>query len=305
MEGAVCILLATFNGAAHLDEQLASLEQQDHPFIDILVSDDGSDDGTLRLLAAWRERWRKGRFEVRSGPCRGFAENFRSLLIEMPFECRYVAFCDQDDIWEADKLSRAVRWLNEAGGPRLFCSRTLAIAETGEALGPSPLFSRPPSFKNALVQSIAGANTMVMNQAAYELVAEASRRTPFVSHDWWSYLVVTGAGGCVNFCPDPLVRYRQHTGNQVGANIGFKAGLSRIRRLLRGQFREWTQINLDGLANIPDLLAPEARKTLEAFKRARSGNPISRFRKLTRTGVYRQTFRGTCSLYAAAAFNWI
>lgn len=304
-QGVVCVLLATFNGAAHLDEQLGSLEDQDYPAIDVIVSDDGSTDGTLERLAVWRARWRKGRFEIRSGPRLGFAENFRSLIINLPDDCTYVAFCDQDDIWEADKLSRAVAWLAGAEKPRLFCSRTLAVSEDGVPLGPSALFTRPPAFRNAIVQSLAGANTMVMNRTAAELVVEASRRTAFVSHDWWSYLVVSGAGGEICFCPTPLVRYRQHTANQVGANIGLRGGLSRVRRLLRGQFREWMQLNLAGLAAISDLLEPDAQRTVKAFECARTGNAFARVQQLRKTGAYRQSRRGTCFLYVAAACGWL
>lgn len=304
-KGVVCVLLATFNGAAHLDEQLVSLEDQAYPNIDVIVSDDGSTDGTLDRLAEWRGRWSKGRFEIHAGPRCGFAENFRSLIVNLPDSCTYVAFCDQDDIWEADKLSRAISWLAKTDGPCLFCSRTLAISEEGIPLKPSWLFTRPPSFSNALVQSIAGANTMVMNRAAAELVAEASRRTSFVSHDWWCYLVVSGAGGTVCFCPDPLVRYRQHTANQVGANIGLSGGLSRVRRLLRGQFRGWMEINLAGLMAIRDLLEPDAQRMVQAFEKARSGNAFNRVRQLRRTGVYRQTRRGTWFLYVAAACGWL
>ena len=82
----------------------------------------------------------------------------------------------------------------------------------------SPLFRRPPSFRNALVQSLAGGNTMVLNRPARDLVALASRRARFVSHDWWAYLLVTGAGGAVHYSAKPLVRYRQHAHNLVGAN---------------------------------------------------------------------------------------
>ena len=102
--------------------------------------------------------------------------------------------------------------------PLLFCSRTLTITESGTPVGMSPLFRRTPSFRNALVQSLAGGNTMVLNRAARDIVALASRRARFVSHDWWAYLLVTGAGGVVHYSAKPLVRYRQHAQNLVGAN---------------------------------------------------------------------------------------
>ena len=94
--------------------------------------------------------------------------------------------------------------------PALFCSRTRIITAEGEPAGFSPLFSKKPSFRNAIVQSIAGGNTMVMNRAARDIMLEASRRTGFVSHDWWCYLILTGVGGIVHYSPTAKIGYRQH-----------------------------------------------------------------------------------------------
>ena len=88
----------------------------------------------------------------------------------------YFAFCDQDDLWDEDKLAEALDWLEKqpADTPALYCTRTRTVDERGSEIGLSPLFRRRPSFRNAIVQSIAGANTMVMNKAAWLIVREAS-----------------------------------------------------------------------------------------------------------------------------------
>jgi glycosyltransferase involved in cell wall biosynthesis len=299
----VAIWLATRNGAAFLDDQLASLAAQTHPSIDIWASDDGSTDGTLSILSAWRGRWSKGGFDIREGPRSGFAENFRALISNAAIEADFFAFCDQDDLWEAEKLATALAWMStrDASRPLLFCSRTLTISESGTVTGMSPLFAREPSFRNALVQSLAGGNTMVLNRAARDLVALASRRAPFVSHDWWAYLLVTGAGGGVRYSPEPLVRYRQHPENLVGANTSSKAKLARLGLLLGGQFAEWTEANLAGLDKNRDLLVPDAIAALDLFSRARQGNLLASMANLKRSGVYRQTPKGTLALWAALA----
>lgn len=303
--GRVAILLATWNGAAFLDEQLRSLAEQTHPSIDIWVSDDGSTDGTLGILADWRERWTRGAFEVREGPRSGFAENFRSLISKEAIEADYFAFCDQDDLWEPDKLETALAWMRtqDGGRPLLFCSRTLTISQSGQAIGKSPLFRRRPSFRNALVQSLAGGNTMVLDEAARKLLACASRRAGFVSHDWWAYLMVTGADGIVHYCPEPLVRYRQHAGNLIGANTSWAARLARLRQLFAGRFAKWSDTNLDGLEKNRDLLTPDATSTLDAYVRARRGGFFSAMANLRKSGVYRQTLRGTLALWAAVALK--
>jgi glycosyltransferase involved in cell wall biosynthesis len=298
----VAILMATYNGAAYLEEQLDSLCSQSYPWIDVVVSDDGSGDGTLDILLEWEKKWDKGHFVLRRGPGRGFAENFRALIVDPGVEAGYFAFCDQDDVWERQKLEIAVSRLADIalGKPALFCSRTLTITEAGEAVGSSPLFAKRPSFENALVQSLAGGNTMVFNRNAQSVLERASRRSGFVSHDWWAYLLVSAAGGEVLYCRRPLVRYRQHGSNQVGANTSWQARHSRLKRMIRGQFRQWSDENLAGLEVNADLLTPEAKKTLARFGEARKASLPYRLFDLQRSGVYRQTLSGNLGLYVAA-----
>ena len=236
------ILLATYNGEKYLGEQLKSLEdQQVSAAIDIVASDDGSTDTTAAILEDWRRRWSAGAFSAVEGPRRGFAETFRALMAMPAPDADYVAFCDQDDVWMPRKLAAALAVLACDTGPALYCARTLRVDEALGPIGHSPLFRRPPHFRNALVQSIAGGNTMVMNRAAFALVAESVRRTSFVSHDWWCYLLVSGAGGRVHYDPIPHIAYRQHDANAVGDNVGWRARWQRLRMSLEGRFARGTR----------------------------------------------------------------
>ncbi|RWM17993.1 MAG: glycosyltransferase family 2 protein [Mesorhizobium sp.] len=297
----VAVLMATKDGAAFIGEQLESLFAQSWPAVDLRVSDDGSTDATVAIVEAWRSRWNKGSVTLVDGPRKGFAANFRSMIIDPRIDADYYAFCDQDDVWEPDRLESAIRWMEgeDSDMPLLFCSRTATISETGVPAGHSPLFRRPPSFRNALVQSIAGGNTMLFNRKARDLLVKASARTEFVSHDWWAYLIVTAAGGKVRYEPRPLVRYRQHAANLVGANVSWKARFSRLGRLFQGQFATWTDSNLRGLAVNRDLIARDAALCLRLFIRARKGSTSRRFSLLRKSGVYRQTLMGTLGLYLA------
>lgn len=297
----IAVLMGTKDGAAFIDEQLQSLAMQSHPLVDLWISDDGSVDGTIAIIEAWKPRWAKGRMTLLDGPRQGFAANFRSMILDRRIDADCYAFSDQDDIWEPDRLESAVRWMQgfDAGRPLMFCSRTATMTETGSLVGRSPLFSRPPSFRNALVQSIAGGNTILLNRAARDLLARACARTGFVSHDWWAYLIVTGAGGVVHYDPRPLVRYRQHAANLVGANVSWQARVSRLGRLFKGEFAGWTDLNLAGLAVNRDLLTPDAATCLDLFASGRQGSLFQRLRALRKSGVYRQTLAGTLGLCLA------
>jgi glycosyltransferase involved in cell wall biosynthesis len=299
--GRLAVLMATYNGAKFIDEQLRSIDQQAWPAIDVWASDDGSTDGTMAALEGWAVNWSKGKFVRLPGPSRGFAANFRSLLTNPQVDADYVAFCDQDDFWLAEKTQVTVAALEPHGcRPALYCARTIITDAEGTALSQSPLFRRPPDFANALVQNIGGGNTMVLNRAAHELVRKAAARTDFVSHDWFAYLIVAGAGGHVTYDETPHVRYRQHGKNLVGSNRGWEARVERITAAFGGRFTRWNDNNVAALVACRDLLTPAAAEIFDRFRTARTGPLPDRLVNLWRSGVYRQTTADQLSLYAAA-----
>ncbi|MGE0281738.1 MAG: glycosyltransferase family 2 protein [Rhizobiaceae bacterium] len=301
----VAVLLATRNGAAFLSEQLDTIERQSAPLVDLWASDDGSTDTTRNILAAASSRWTKGRVEIAEGPRKGLAENFRSLLRRDDIDADFVAFSDQDDIWRPDKLSNAIAWLGgqDAAQPALYCSRVELVDAQGRSIGFSPLFAGPTDLRNALVQSLAGGNTMVMNRAAHRLLREAADRAPFVIHDWWAYILVTAAGGRVHYSPKADVLYRQHGGNMVGSNVSWASRFQRLRPLMGGRFARWTDQNLAGLSACRNLVSPQNLALIDEFDRMRQQPLLRRLSTLRRLGLHRQTRLGQLSLYAACALN--
>jgi glycosyltransferase involved in cell wall biosynthesis len=301
----VAVLMAVFNGAAFLPDQIATLARQSVAAMDVWASDDGSKDGSVEILKQAALAWKKGSFHVIEGPGKGFAENFRFLLTQVDLDADYVAFCDQDDLWEEDKIAVALEWLEDQreDRPALFCGRTRIVARNGEDLGFSPAFTKPPSFRNALVQSIAGANTIVMNRRAWKLVRDASRRVSFIVHDWWCYLLVTGAGGIVHYSLQPKVNYRQHQNNAIGENQSWRSRLARFRYLMEGRFARWNDRNVANLEICSDLLTADARETVRLFSIARSAPPLPRLVALIRSRVYRQTFLAQTGLYFACVLR--
>lgn len=306
-EGRLGVLMATYRGERFINAQLQSLANQDWPTIDVVVSDDGSKDGTLGILRRWQCSWSKGTFSIRTGPQAGFVENFRSLMAEPGIETDFVAFADQDDLWDGDKVSAAISALRKAPSdtPALYCSRTRIVDEGGRELGLSPLFARPASFRNAIVQNLGGGNTMVMNRAASDLLSESARRTSFVTHDWWSYILISGVGGSVIYDPVPRIGYRQHSGNLIGDNMSLAARLLRIRLLLQGRFAAWNAVNLAALGKCEDLLTEEVKDIVRTFARLRQGSFLDRVRALRDLGLYRQSVLSTLALYLAAAMGRI
>jgi len=225
--------------------------------------------------------------------------NFLNGLLKSGRDFDYFAFSDQDDEWHRKKLETAVMKIASAKQNQavLYGARTEAWDATLETLlGLSPLFNKPPSFGNALVQSIMGGNTLVMNKACRTLVCQANYETIPVSHDWWCYQLVSGAGGSVIYDNWRCLKYRQHAGNVVGANRGWGARLSRLRRLLCGEFYDWNSQNIAALEKNVELLTPENQRRLREFRRARDGKLFTRVLVPLRQKISRQTTLGQLGL---------
>lgn len=301
----VAVLLCTMQAQHFLAEQLNSIATQTHPAWAIWASDDGSNDYTHAILEYYQSHWGDDRISIHAGPAEGSTANFLSLTCRADIEADYFAYADQDDVWEADKLERAVAWLKTipADVPALYGSRTLLVDARNQHIGYSPLFERPPSFRNALVQSIAGGNTMVFNRAARELLRAAGENVEAVTHDWWAYMLVSSCGGKVHYDVYPTVRYRQHGGNQFGSNINPLAQLRRARLLLQGRFRGWVDANLVALQRVRHLMTPESQRVLDEFTRARKRWIGARLLGLRRSGIHRQTTLGNLGITLAALIN--
>ncbi|WP_397377855.1 glycosyltransferase family 2 protein [Pseudomonas sp.] len=305
--GRVAILLCTYHGQHYLAEQLDSFAAQTHENWEVWASDDGSKDDTHSILENYKSRWDAGRLSIHFGPAEGFAANFLSLTCNARIDADFYAYSDQDDVWEADKLARAVNWLESVPVdiPALYCSRTRLVDADNNEIGVSPLFSKTPGFANALMQNIGGGNTMVFNKAARELLREAGENKSVITHDWWAYMVVTGCGGRVFYDSKPTLRYRQHGGNLVGTNANWAARLKRIRMLFQGRFKHWNDCNISALLTLEHRLTPENREILQRFADARGMSLIPRLLHLKRSGIYRQTLLGNIGLIAAAIFGKI
>lgn len=304
----IVILLATWNGAANLQAQLDSFCRQTCRPDLLIVSDDGSRDDTLAILQDFAASDPGFAVELRAGPQRSGAHNFLSLLQAVPDDADLVAFSDQDDVWLPDKTARGIRLLGRVPGgtPALLGGRTYVCDAALHNQRMSPLPRRATGFRHALVQNFAGGNTMMLNRAGIALArAAAAEAGRVVAHDWWLYQLISGAGGMVIYDEVPLLLYRQHGANQIGANSGFAAKMRRLRWMLRGRFRRWNAINLAALSASAHRLTPENREVLADFARLQRAGLVERLAILRRLGLYRQGLEGTTSLWLAAVLGRI
>ena len=305
----VHVLMATYNGAAHLREQLDSFEAQTHGDWSLWVSDDGSTDGTGRILADYAGE-RPGRVHLFEGPRRGSAANFLSLLGRPELPEGIVALADQDDVWLPHRLERGLSWLAQGDGrPTVYASRTIRVTEDLQPISPSIDHKREPVFANALVQNILAGNTLILDAGALRLVratVPAALEAGVRHHDWWVYLVASGAGARIVIDPEPGVLYRQHEGNHMGAHHDARGALARLNALREGVWSDWAERNCRALRAVEGVLTPEARALLARFEAIRAGTwGLARARALRAAGIHRQSRRGDAVLAAMAALGWM
>ena len=299
----IAILLAARNGAPFIAAQLASLAGQEYRHWRLVVSDDGSTDGTAEAVTRFALEHPGRDISLIDGPRAGATRNFLSLIgAVQPGEG--FAFCDQDDVWLSDRLSRGVRALGGLDGPALHVTRTTICDQALRPLCPAPLYRRAPSFRNALVQACTPGNTMLVNPQGAALLAAgapAAAAASVISHDWWSYQMIAGAGGKVIRDPAQTVLYRQHPGNVMGRNDTARAMLARLQGLGRGDYGGWLRANAHALSGAAELLTGENRALLRRFGAALGMGGASMAAEFMRLGLYRQTRMGTAALLAAAA----
>lgn len=213
----VTILLSTYNGERYLREQIDSLLKQSGVDISILVRDDGSNDATQSILNEYQT---KGLIHWYTGDNLRPAHSFFDLMKSAPLS-EYYALCDQDDVWDSDKLIIAVNALKMKGfTPALYCSNTRLVNSDLQELNVSRKWCTG-KFTESLFHTPVTGCTCVFNKQLMLKFRCASPNYVHM-HDWWLYVVCTAFNGFVCFDETPHMSYRQHSNNVIGAHDSFK-----------------------------------------------------------------------------------
>lgn len=300
----VQVILSTYNGERFLEELLDSLLAQDYPNMCVLVRDDGSQDCTPYILQSFET---SPYIEVECGQNLGVTASFFALLQNVADDAQYIAFCDQDDVWMKDKLSRAVLQLEKkvaTNKPGMYCSRYVITDETQRVLGYSQIPVRGPSFENALVQNIATGCTVVINKKArLKVLGSLPQLQKVRMYDWWIYQVVS-AMGTVIYDPRPSLFYRQHGQNVVGEKTSLvgKWYKRMVRFIRHGRLQLVTEQAQEFNRVFGSEISEEKKNVLNDFLYARTGL-VNRLRYALNCGVHRQTILEDAILKALLIMN--
>lgn len=290
----ITVLMGTRNGGVYLQQQLASLAAQTHPHWSLWVSDDGSTDATRSVIRAFAET-RPNPVLLLPGPQRGLTANYLSLLCHADLPDGPVAFADQDDLWLPTHLMRGLTALTQ-GTPedaRAFVPHRL-LRRRGRVALPMPWrIPRPPTFRNALVESLLAGSGLMLNAPAVTLARSIGPvDVPF--WDWWLYLLFTGTGARILHDRAPGVIYRSHSGNAHGPRFGLRANLWRLEQVRNGTYRRWIAANLAALEPHMTHLTPEAQALLRPLL------PMPARARLRRLSTHRLWPQDRLALWLAA-----
>lgn len=217
----ISVALASYNGARHLPALLYSLTAQHHPPFEVVVSDDGSVDDTAMVVeAAARDSPFPLRFLTHGRPA-GFGDNF----LHAAAHCRgdWVAFCDQDDLWLPEKLSKVADAAEQAD---LVLHAGRVVDEGGQFTGKRfPKISRLEAGWRVPVDplwTVPGFAVVVrrnlLQSAAYDRRPSSRLWANQMNHDEYAWFLAWSLGR-IRLLADALVDYRQHDANTVGVPV--------------------------------------------------------------------------------------
>lgn len=227
----IAVLMSTFNGHLYIDEQLKSIASQTlKNNIVLYVRDDGSTDDTIKIIERWKK---KLNIIIYKGKNIGPAKSFWELFMNLDIQADYYAFCDQDDIWDIDKIERGVNSLkghdNEA---MLWCSNCRLI-DGNDVVLEKQMYKESLQFSivSQIVSGTIQGCAMLFNNCLRNYIYN-KQITDFPMHD---FVLITYAiaAGRVIYDETPAFSYRIHANNVVA-----NRGKNRIQRTL-GSINKW------------------------------------------------------------------
>ncbi|MFM7013194.1 MAG: glycosyltransferase family 2 protein [Betaproteobacteria bacterium] len=220
----VVIALSTYNGERYLEALLNSLLSQDYPNFRIVVRDDGSSDGTLAIIDSFcsQHPWKvvhSRRFVGNVGVTRSFL-----CLLDHVEDGAYLMFCDQDDVWFEDKISRFMVRMREVESdgvvPALVFGDMVVTDQDLNVVAPSFwAYQRldpntADDWRRLMMSNVVTGCSSMCNSAAVVCLRSAPSLT--VLHDHLAAIVVARYGVVAKLA-QPTMFYRQHLANVEGA----------------------------------------------------------------------------------------
>lgn len=255
----VSVVMCTYNGEAHLREQIESILHQTYPVSELVIQDDGSTDGTWPILEEYRRRDARVRL-FRSPQPLGFNYNFSTAFLRATGD--YIASSDQDDVWREDKIEVLLRRMKD--NKLVFHNSLLFSSSIAHPLGKKNAGNIIYNDLYLLLRPFVPGHECFFSREILPLYKQVVDRQPRISYDSL-LLLVAASSGEVEFIDEPLVYWRRHpraTSYNTSARYSFLRGMLRALSALgdragRNKARAYFTA-LSGLLTFRDTAAGEA-----------------------------------------------
>lgn len=258
----VAVLLSTYNGEKYVAEQIHSILTQTYKNLVLVIRDDGSSDKTKKIVKEFADKYENIRMV--EGKNMGFIKSFFELLKYE--QADYYAYADQDDIWLPEKISLAVKSLeqypetmpNMAFSNSDYYNVNMELIKEGEK-------NKTFSFINSLYECVSQGMTMVINQTAKDMILDFVPEKVFF-HDWWTYMICSGMGN-VAYDNVTTVKYRRDGKNATAEGEGFLKVLEwRIKNLFgKGGMKDIKMQQREFKRLFYNKVGPDEQKILDIF----------------------------------------
>ena len=276
MKEKIDVLIATYNGETYLKEQIESILNQTYQNINLIISDDCSQDGTREILEQYAKKDERIKLYFQEKNL-GYIKNFEFLLKQV--QSKYFMLSDQDDIWKNNKIEKSIETMNNQGADFVFGDLEVVdkdLKTIYPSFGDFMLLNRKikkeiGTYKlNYLYNCVTGCTVLCKSKWIPEILPIPAK-SKYVPHDYWIGLMVS-LKGKMSYMSETYIKYRQHGNNQIGTekiSHGLKT-LDQVRELFinvkLGVFGTYVENN----QKFPKILQELNTKAFEYFKMVQS-----------------------------------
>lgn len=219
----ISVCMATYNGEKYIKEQIDSILVQLNPDDELIISDDGSIDGTLDIIKEVHDP----RIKLYNFDSHCYTKNFENALSQAKGD--YIFLSDQDDIWIDGKVQASISALQDAD---LVVTDAVVINENKNILSQS--YFKQLKVKTGFIRNVIATRYIGACMAFKKDVLKSVLPIPhnqYIAHDYWIACVCEKKYR-VELINKPYIMYRRHTGN-ASTGVSGKSNMSVIKRVIK------------------------------------------------------------------------